>query len=31
MIFCGLMLGCIFGSWFGISRALRVRAKEVLS
>jgi putative ABC transport system permease protein len=31
MIFGGLMLGCTLGSWFGISRALRVRAKEVLA
>lgn len=31
MIFAGLMAICVAGSWFGISRALRVGAKEVLS
>ncbi|MBR0681701.1 ABC transporter permease [Roseomonas eburnea] len=31
LIFCGLMLACAFGSWIGIARALRVRAKEVLA
>jgi putative ABC transport system permease protein len=30
-IFAGLILACVLGSWFGISRALRVRAKEVLA
>jgi putative ABC transport system permease protein len=30
-IFAGLMTACVLGSWFGISRALRVRAKEVLA
>jgi len=30
-IFAGLIAACVLGSWFGISRALRVRAKEVLA
>ncbi len=30
-IFAGLMVGCLAGSWFGIFRALRVRATEVLA
>ncbi len=30
-IFSGLIAACVLGSWFGISRALRVRAKEVLA
>jgi putative ABC transport system permease protein len=30
-IFGGLMLGSLVGSWFGIGRALRVRAQEILA
>jgi putative ABC transport system permease protein len=30
-ILAGLIAACVLGSWFGISRALRVRAKEVLA
>jgi len=31
MIFGGMLLACLLGSWFGIARALRVGAKEVLA
>lgn len=31
LVFGGLLLACVLGSWIGISRALRVRAKEVLA
>ncbi len=31
LVFGGLCLACIAGSWIGIARALRVRAKEVLA
>ena len=31
LIFGGLLLACALGSWIGIARAMRVRAKEVLA
>lgn len=31
VVFGGLLLACLLGSWIGISRAMRVRAKEVLA
>jgi len=31
LIFAGLLLACGIGSWIGIARAMRVRAKEVLA
>jgi putative ABC transport system permease protein len=31
LVFGGLMLACLLGSWIGIARAMRVRAKEVLA
>ncbi len=31
LVFGGLLLACVLGSWIGIARALRVRAKEVLA
>ena len=31
LIFGGLLLACGLGSWIGIARAMRVRAKEVLA
>lgn len=30
-MFAGLIAICLLGSWFGIARALKVRAQEVLS
>jgi putative ABC transport system permease protein len=31
LVFGGLLLACVLGSWIGIARAMRVRAKEVLA
>jgi len=31
VVFSGLLLACLLGSWVGIARAMRVRAKEVLA
>ena len=31
LVFGGLLLACLLGSWVGIARAMRVRAKEVLA
>jgi putative ABC transport system permease protein len=31
VVFGGLLLACVLGSWIGIARAMRVRAKEVLA
>lgn len=31
LVFGGLLLACLLGSWLGIARAMRVRAKEVLA
>lgn len=31
LVFGGLLLACLLGSWIGIARAMRVRAKEVLA
>jgi len=31
LIFAGLLLACAIGSWIGIAKAMRVRAKEVLA
>jgi len=31
LVFGGLVLACLLGSWVGISRAMRVRPKEVLA
>ncbi|NKC31671.1 ABC transporter permease [Falsiroseomonas selenitidurans] len=31
LVFGGLLLACVVGSWIGIERAMRVRAKEVLA
>ena len=31
LVFGGLLVACVLGSWIGIARAMRVRAKEVLA
>ncbi len=31
LVFGGLLLACVLGSWIGIGRAMQVRAKEVLA